>query len=88
MSLDEWVGSAGVFLLLGAFAGNVAGRLPYSSRAYQALNALGAGIACYASWRIGFRPFVVLEGAWTAVALVALVRPRPRDGAASKRATS
>ena len=28
----------------------------------------------WASWQIGFLPFVVLEGAWLAVALFALIR--------------
>ena len=77
MSLDEAIGSVGVALLLGAFALNLAGKLARGSRVYSGLNALGAGIACYASWRIGFMPFVVLEGAWMAVALVAFVRSGP-----------
>lgn len=77
MSVDEIIGSAGVALLLGAFALNLAGKLERTARAYSGLNAVGAGIACYASWRIGFMPFVVLEGAWMLVALAALARPAP-----------
>ena len=42
----------------------------------QTLDALGAGIASYASWGIGFMPFVVLEGVWCAVALASLLRVR------------
>jgi hypothetical protein len=76
MSVAEWLGSAGVALLLGAFALNLSGVLARSSRPYAALNALGAGLACWASWAIGFLPFVVLEGVWCGVALVALLRPR------------
>ncbi len=74
--MSEIIGSIGVAILLLAFFMNLAGRLRASSRAYQALNAIGAGISCYASWLIGFRPFVVLEATWCAVALVALARGR------------
>ena len=70
----EWVGSAGVAILLGTFFLNLFGWLRSESRIYQALNALGAGVACYASYLIGFLPFVVLEGVWSAT--VAFVRNR------------
>jgi hypothetical protein len=75
MSLSDWIGSVGVALLLGAFFLNLFGFLGHATRAYQLTNALGAGLACYASYRIGFFPFVVLEGVWSLVAVVALVRP-------------
>jgi hypothetical protein len=72
----DWVGSIGVALLLAAYFLNLVGRLERERRAYHVVNAVGAGLACWASWRIGFLPFVVLEGAWTLVALVALARAR------------
>jgi len=31
-------------------------------------------VACFASYQIGFMPFVVLEATWCLVALVALAR--------------
>jgi hypothetical protein len=71
----EWIGSIGVSLLLGAFFANLMGLLHAGSRLYQGLNAVGAGVAAYASWGIGFMPFVVLEGTWCAVALYSLTRP-------------
>jgi len=43
-------------------------------------DAIGAALACWASWRIAFWPFVVLEGTWFAVAVIALLRPTPRPG--------
>jgi len=55
---------------------NLRGVLSHADRRYHAMNAVGAGLACFASWRIGYWPFVVLEGAWTLVAVVALLRPR------------
>ena len=72
----EVVGSIGVAILLGAFSANLMGWLDSRSRSYQGLNAIGAAIAAYASWGIGFIPFVVLEGIWCVVALASLARPR------------
>ncbi|MFB3819621.1 MAG: hypothetical protein ACE147_18345 [Candidatus Methylomirabilales bacterium] len=68
------IGSVGVALLLVAFLLNLVGWLPARRPAYSLLNLLGAGLAGYSSWLIGFLPFVVLEGVWTAVAAVALAR--------------
>ena len=73
-TLADGIGSVGVFLLLLAFALNLAGRIEHTARSYQALNTVGAGLAAVASYSIGFWPFVVLEGTWMTVALVALVR--------------
>lgn len=75
MTAADWVGSVGVTLLLVAFALNNRGALETSSRVYQGMNVVGAGLACSASWLIGYLPFVVLEGAWCVVAVVALLRP-------------
>lgn len=76
MTVADGVGSLGVALLLVAFALNLSGRLDRRSRLYQGINGIGAGLACYASWLIGFLPFVVLEGVWAAVAVVAFARGR------------
>ena len=78
MSGAEWLGSAGVALLLVAFVLNLAGRIERDARTYHALNLVGAGLAAIASWWIGFVPFVVLEVVWAGVALVAFVR-RPQS---------
>lgn len=73
ISTPDLVASIGVALLLAAFALNLFGALPRRSRLYQGLNLLGAGLAAWAAWRIGFVPFVVLEGCWAAVALLGLL---------------
>ena len=75
VTTSEWIGSVGVALLLFAFGLNLFGWLTSTSRCYQGLNLLGAGLACYASWQIDFFPFVVLEGIWSLVALTAFLRP-------------
>ena len=72
LTFPEIVGSIGVFLLLVAFFLNLFGRLAHTARTYQLMNAFGAGLSCYASYLIGFAPFVVLEGTWCVVAVVAL----------------
>ena len=73
---SEWIGAVGVGLLLGAFFLNLFGWMKTDSRVYQALNAIGAGIACYASYLIDFLPFVVLEGTWSIVAVSAFLHKR------------
>jgi hypothetical protein len=74
MIFSEIVGSVGVGLLLFAFLLNLCGRWSQHSLGYIGLNIIGAGLSCYASILIGFVPFVILEGTWTLVACVALVR--------------
>jgi hypothetical protein len=73
---DQVIGSIGVALLLIAFFMNLFGMLTAESRAYQAMNVAGAGISCYASYLIGFVPFVVLEAVWCAAAMAAMLRGR------------
>ena len=76
MSASEIVGSIGVALLLIAFFMNLFGMLDAGSRTYQAMNAVGAAVSCYASYLIGFAPFVVLEAIWCAAAVAAMLRVR------------
>jgi hypothetical protein len=74
MSLSNIIGSLGVTLLLIAFLLNLFRYIGQESRIYIFLNILGAGLSCYASILIAYWPFVVLEGAWCLVAVIALVR--------------
>ena len=76
MSASQIIGSLGVALLLIAFFMNSFGMLASDSRSYQMMNVVGAAISCYASYLIGFAPFVVLEATWCAVALFAMARGR------------
>ncbi|MGH7779930.1 MAG: CBU_0592 family membrane protein [Candidatus Binataceae bacterium] len=71
------VGSVGVGMLLLAFFLNLLGFLRSQARQYQVLNIIGAGLSCYASYLIGFVPFVILEATWCAAALLALLRLIP-----------
>jgi hypothetical protein len=68
------IGSAGVALLLAAFVLNLLRVLRADAYAYMGLNLVGAILACYSSWLIGFMPFVVLEAVWAIAALAGLTR--------------
>ena len=69
-----WIGSLGVALLLVAFLLNLIKKMRPDGTAYLALNAIGAGLACYSSYMIQFVPFIVLEGAWALVAVAGLTK--------------
>jgi len=68
------VGSIGVGLLLIAYFLNLIKRVSQDSKLYTALNAVGAGLACYSSYLISFGPFIVLEGVWFVVSVIALIK--------------
>jgi hypothetical protein len=76
MTLDPGtvVGTLGTGVLLLAFVLNVTGRLRVGP-VYLGMNALGGAIAAYASFLIGFAPFVVLESVWCLAAIIRLVGP-------------
>jgi hypothetical protein len=76
MPASQVIGSIGVALLLIAFFMNLFGMLDSDSRPYHALNVVGAALSCYASYLIGFAPFVVLEAIWCAAAVAAMLRGR------------
>ncbi|MDF1848537.1 MAG: hypothetical protein P1U69_15160 [Parvibaculaceae bacterium] len=74
MFWPDLIGAAGVALLLGAFAANLLGMVEKESLAYPSANLVGASLATYASWLIAYMPFVVLEGVWACVSLIAVFR--------------
>ncbi len=74
MTIPDIIGAFGVTLLLVAYLFNVLKWLESNNVGYLLLNVLGAGLACYSSWLISFYPFVILEGVWTLVSLVSLVK--------------
>jgi hypothetical protein len=73
-TINDIIGFTGVFILLIAFLLNLSGKLSQNSIVYILLNIIGAGLACLASILIRYLPFVILEGTWTLVSLVALIR--------------
>ena len=73
ISWSDIIGSFGVTLLLIAFLLNLGSRISKDGLTYILLNLVGAGLAMLASWLIHYIPFVVLEGTWTLVSLVACI---------------
>jgi len=70
---NDYIGFAGVFILLIAFLLNLTGKISKDGLPYIVMNVFGAGLACLASWLIHYIPFVILEGTWTLVSLFALI---------------
>jgi hypothetical protein len=73
---NDYIGFAGVLILLIAFLLNIAGKLLKDNLLYILMNVFGAALACFASYLIHYMPFVILEGTWTLVSLFALVKYR------------
>lgn len=74
MSFANLIGSVGVALLLLAFLLNLAKLMRAEGYAYTTLNFVGAALACWSAYLIGFAPFVVLEGVWALAAAAAIAR--------------
>lgn len=73
MKTTDWIGFIGVSILLIAFFLNLSNKIHKDSLSYIGMNIIGAGIACLASVLINYLPFVILEGCWTIVSVIALI---------------
>lgn len=73
MNSTDWIGFIGVFQILLAFILNVTGKLNKRSLAYILLNLIGAAMACLASVLMNYLPFIILEGVWSMVSILALI---------------
>ena len=74
MNLNDWVGTIGVGLILFAYFAGTFNLISGKGRVFFILNAIGAGLACYASYLIAYLPFVILEGTWMLVSLIGLIK--------------
>jgi hypothetical protein len=74
MSYDTLIGTIGVALVLIAYFLNTEKLIHVNGKLFYVMNAIGAVLACYASWLIGYWPFVVLEGTWTLISIYGLMR--------------
>ncbi|MBK8045017.1 MAG: hypothetical protein IPK21_21625 [Haliscomenobacter sp.] len=73
MNLTDWIGAAGVSVLLVAYVLSLRNILSKDGSAYALLNFLGAALACLASVMLRYWPFIILEAAWALVSLAALI---------------
>lgn len=78
MSFENIINSLGVSLILLAFLLLTIKKLKPEDKAYNLLNLVGAGLACYGSYLINAIPFVLLEGIWALVALFGLLKNKGR----------
>lgn len=73
---------AGAVLILLAYAAHQAGRMGRDSALYHSLNLIGALILCVVAVGTLQVGFIILEGVWAAISLVALVRTARRPAGA------
>ena len=73
MEYNDLVGCAGVALILFAYFLNTCNYIK-QEKLFYVMNIFGAGLACYASVLINYRPFIILEGVWLLVSVYGLMR--------------
>lgn len=76
MNTTDWIGTAGVMLILIAYFCSTFNWMSAHSRIFFLLNAVGAAMTCYASYLISYWPFFVLEGTWTIVSVFGLLKAK------------
>ena len=74
MKYNDIIGTIGVGLILFAYFLNIFSLIPKEGHLFFIMNIIGAALACYASFLIHYFPFVLLEGTWTLVSLIGLLR--------------
>jgi hypothetical protein len=82
--IAQIVSLVGAGMILAAFAAQQAGKLGGEDRAYLVLNLLGAVILTFFAVEAKNAGLIVLEGSWSIISLVSLVRKvgasPPRSG--------
>ncbi len=74
MTPTDWIGFAGVTIMLIPYFLNLNNTIAKDSLTYLLLNLVGAGIACVASVLIRYLPFVILEACWTLVSAYGVIQ--------------
>ncbi|MEQ1512768.1 MAG: hypothetical protein ABL934_08835 [Lysobacteraceae bacterium] len=77
MTTSDFIGTIGVSILLIAFVLNQRRTISEHSRAFLAMNLIGALMCGYSAWLVHFMPFVVLENVWALVAAWGLLHWSP-----------
>jgi hypothetical protein len=55
---------------------NVMGKVSHKDLSFILLNLIGAGMACLSSILLNYLPFIILEGVWTIISLISLLKYR------------
>jgi len=74
MSYTDIISTIGVSLILLAFFLNTFKYLNDTSKSYFILNIIGGAFACYGSVLLNSLPFIILEGTWSLVAIIGLIK--------------
>lgn len=74
MNFNDWIGTIGVGTVLLAYFFNNFSLIKRNGNLYFILNIVGGGISCYAALLIDFMPFIILEGIWTLLSFVSLLK--------------
>ena len=74
MNAVDWIGFIGVFQILLAYMLNVMGKVSHIDLSFILLNLIGAGMACLSSILLNYLPFIILEGVWTIISLISLLK--------------
>ncbi len=74
MNYTDVISTIGVSFILLAFFLSAFNYISASGKLYFTLNSIGGGFACYGSLLLHSTPFVILEGTWCLVALIALIK--------------
>jgi len=74
MNAVDWIGFIGVFQILLAYMLNVMGKVSHNDLSFILLNLIGAGMACLSSILLNYMPFIILEGVWTIISLISLLK--------------
>ncbi len=74
MNSIDILGFIGVFMILAAFFLNINKKVDSADIKYILLNLIGAIFACIASVLMDYFPFVLLEGTWSIVSFLALIK--------------
>ncbi len=76
MTTVDYIGTFGVSILLLAYLLLLVKAVSVSSRIYIWMNIIGAGLSTLASVFLKYVPFIILEGAWMLVSIVALFQKK------------
>jgi len=74
MNETDLIGFIGVLLILIAYFLNINNKLDSGDITYILLNLIGAILACLASILMKYYPFILLEGVWTIISILALIK--------------